>query len=189
MNSTIVVYGSSTGTCEAIAEKIAQKLGCEAINVQDLTADVVNSNQNLILGTSTWGAGEMQDDWYDGLRTLQGADLAGKTIALFGCGDCESYGDTFVGGMGELYNGIKAAIERGQSQACLDSAEREQARTEFKVSGATFVGAVETNGYSYDDSEAVIDGKFVGLPLDDINEDDKTDVRIEAWIAAIMPSL
>ena len=37
--------------------------------------------------------------------------------------------------------------------------------------------------------EAVIDGKFVGLPLDDINEDDKTDVRIEAWIAAIMPSL
>ena len=164
MNSTIVVYGSSTGTCEAIAEKIAQKLGCEAINVQDLTADVVNSNQNLILGTSTWGAGEMQDDWYDGLRTLQAADLAGKTIALFGCGDCESYGDTFVGGMGELYHGIKS-------------------------SGATFVGAVETDGYSYDDSEAVIDDKFVGLPLDDINEDDKTDVRIEAWIAAIMPSL
>jgi flavodoxin len=33
MNKTIVVFGSSTGTCEAIAEKIAQKLGCEAINV------------------------------------------------------------------------------------------------------------------------------------------------------------
>ena len=27
MNSTIVIYGSSTGTCEAIAEKIASKLG------------------------------------------------------------------------------------------------------------------------------------------------------------------
>ena len=89
MNATIVVYGSSTGTCEAIAEKIAQKLGCEAINVQDLTADVVNANQNLILGTSTWGAGELQDDWYDGLKVLQGADLSGKTIALFGCGDCD----------------------------------------------------------------------------------------------------
>ena len=59
MNATIVVYGSSTGTCEAIAEKIAQKLGCEAINVQNLTADVVNDNKNLILGTSTWGAGEL----------------------------------------------------------------------------------------------------------------------------------
>ena len=164
MNATIVIYGSSTGTCEAIAEKIAQKLGCEVINVQDLTAEVVNNNQNLILGTSTWGAGELQDDWYDGLKILQQADLSGKTIALFGCGDSESYGDTFVGGISELYNGIKA-------------------------SGATFVGSVDTDGYTFDDSEAVVDGKFVGLPLDDVNEDDKTDTRIEAWIADITPYL
>ena len=164
MNKTIVVYGSSTGTCEAIAEKIAQMLGCEAINVQDLTADVVESNQNLILGTSTWGAGELQDDWYDGLRLLQGANLSEKTIALFGCGDCESYSDTFVGGIGELYNGIKE-------------------------SGANIVGAVSTDGYTFDDSEAVVDGKFVGLPLDDVNEDDKTDSRIDAWIADITPYL
>ena len=164
MNATIVIYGSSTGTCEAIAEKIAQKLGCEVINVQDLTAEVVNNNQNLILGTSTWGAGELQDDWYDGLKILQQADLSGKTIALFGCGDSESYGDTFVGGIGELYNGIKA-------------------------SGATFLGSVDTDGYTFDDSEAVVDGKFVGLPLDDVNEDDKTDTRIEAWIADITPYL
>ena len=164
MNKTIVVFGSTTGTCEDIAEKIAQKLGCEAIDVQKLTADVVNNNQNLILGTSTWGAGELQDDWYDGLRVLQTANLADKTIALFGCGDCESYGDTFVGGIGELYNGIKE-------------------------SGATFVGAVDVDGYTFGDSEAVVDGKFVGLPLDDVNEDDKTDARIEAWIAAISPNL
>ena len=164
MNATIVIYGSSTGTCEAIAEKIAQKLGCEAIDVQKLTADVVNNNQNLILGTSTWGAGELQDDWYDGLKVLQGADLTGKTIALFGCGDCESYGDTFVGGIGELFNALK-------------------------TTGATFVGAVDVDGYTFGDSEAVVDGKFVGLPLDDVNEDDKTDARIEAWIAAISPNL
>ena len=164
MNATIVVYGSSTGTCEAIAEKIAQKLGCEAIDVQNLTADVVNNNQNLILGTSTWGAGELQDDWYDGLKVLQGADLTGKTIALFGCGDCESYGDTFVGGIGELFNALK-------------------------TSGARFVGAVDLDGYTFGGSEAVVDGKFVGLPLDDVNEDDKTDTRIDAWIAAISPNL
>ena len=164
MKATIVVYGSSTGTCEAIAEKIAEKLGCGAINVQDLTAEVVNDNQNLILGTSTWGAGELQDDWYDGLKVLQDADLSEKTIALFGCGDCESYGDTFVGGIGELYNGIKE-------------------------SGARFVGAVDTDEYTFDDSEAVVDGKFIGLPLDDVNEDDKTDARIEAWIALISPEL
>ena len=83
MDTTIVVYGSMTGTCEAIAEKIAKKLGCECVNVQDLTPEIVENHKNLILGTSTWGAGEMEDDWYDGLKVLQGADLSGKTIALF----------------------------------------------------------------------------------------------------------
>jgi len=164
MKKTVVVYGSSTGTCEAIAEKIGAKLGAEVMNVQDLTADVVAANENLILGTSTWGAGELQDDWYDGLKVLQSADLTGKVIALFGCGDCESYGDTFVGGLGELYDGIKQ-------------------------SGARIVGSVSTDGYTFDDSAAVVDGKFVGLPLDDVNEDNMTDGRIDAWIAAITPAL
>jgi flavodoxin I len=164
MRKTVVVYGSSTGTCEAIAEKIGAKLGAEVLNVQDLTADIVADNENLILGTSTWGAGELQDDWYDGLRVLQSADLKGKVVALFGCGDCESYGDTFVGGIGELYDGIKD-------------------------SGARFVGSVSTDGYTFDDSAAVVDGQFVGLPLDDVNEDSKTDGRIDAWIAQISPNL
>ena len=95
---------------------------------------------------------------------MKAADLSGKTIALFGCGDCESYSDTFVGGIGELYDGIKD-------------------------SGARFIGAVPTDGYTFDDSAAVIDGQFIGLPLDDVNEDDKTDDRIDAWVAAISPSL
>lgn len=164
MNKTIVIYGSSTGTCQELAEKIAGKLGVEAVNVQSLDADIVKENTNLILGTSTWGAGEMQDDWYEGIKVLQSSDLVGKTIAIFGCGDCESYGDTFVGGMGELYNGIKD-------------------------SGATFVGQVATDGYTFDDSDAVIDGEFIGLPLDEVNEDDKTDERIDSWIASFKDKL
>ena len=164
MSKTIVIFGSSTGTCEAIAEKIGSRLGAEVLNVQDLTADVVAANDNLILGTSTWGAGELQDDWYDGINVLKSADLSSKTIALFGCGDCESYGDTFVGGLGELYDGIKQ-------------------------SGARIVGSVSTDGYTFDDSAAVVDGKFVGLPLDDVNEDNMTDGRIDAWIAQISPNL
>ncbi len=164
MNKTIVIYGSSTGTCQSLAEKIAGELGVDAIDVQSLNADTVKENTNLILGTSTWGAGEMQDDWYEGIKVLQSSDLAGKTIAIFGCGDCESYSDTFVGGMGELYNGIKD-------------------------SGATFVGQVATDGYTFDDSDAVIDGEFIGLPLDEVNEDDKTDDRISSWIASFKDKL
>lgn len=164
MNKTIVVYGSSTGTCESIANDIALKLGVEAINVSDLTADVVADNVNLILGTSTWGAGEVQDDWYDGINVLKGCDLSSKTVALFGCGDSASYSDTFCGGMAEIYQAAKA-------------------------SGANIIGAVDTAGYTYDDSDAVVDGMFVGLALDNDNEDSMTPARINAWIEQITPSL
>lgn len=71
MKKTIVVYGSTTGTCEEIANKIGSKLGAEVINVADFTTDTVAENDNLILGTSTWGAGELQDDWYDGIDVLK----------------------------------------------------------------------------------------------------------------------
>ena len=164
MKSTVVIYGSSTGTCQNIAQNIAGKLGVEAIDVTALTNDVVKANDNLILGTSTWGAGDMQDDWYDGIKVLKSAGLQGKMVAIFGCGDSESYSDTFCGGMRELYNAAQKA-------------------------GATIIGSVDALDYTYDDSEAVVDGHFVGLALDDVNEDDKTENRIEAWIAAIKPLL
>ena len=164
MKKTIVVFGSSTGTCEGIAGQIAAKLGAEAINVSDLSADVIAANDNLILGTSTWGSGEVQDDWYDGLSTIKDAGLSGKTVAIFGCGDSASYSDTFCGGMAEIYNAANAA-------------------------GANVIGSVSTDGYTFDDSEAVVDGKFVGLALDNDNEEDQTEGRIDAWIAEITPSL
>ena len=108
MSKTVVVFGSSTGTCEAIAEKIGAKLGAEVVNVQDLNGDVLAAD-NILLGTSTWGAGELQDDWYDGLGVVKGTDLSGKTVAIFGCGDSASYGDTFCSAMKELYDAAKAA--------------------------------------------------------------------------------
>lgn len=164
MKKTIVVYGSSTGTCQNIAETIGKKMDAEVIDVVNFNADVVAEHENFLLGTSTWGAGELQDDWYDGLNVLKSADLAGKTVALFGCGDCESYGDTFCGGMAEIFNAAQFA-------------------------GATIVGQVSTDGYTFDDSEAVVDGQFVGLALDEVNEDDKTEARIDAWLEQIKPAL
>lgn len=164
MKKTVVVFGSSTGTCETIAETIGKKLGAEVVNVTEMNEDTVNGAENLLLGTSTWGAGELQDDWYDGIGVLKGTSLAGKTVAIFGCGDAASYGDTFCGGMIEIYNAAKAA-------------------------GAKIIGEVATDGYSFDDSDAVVDGKFIGLALDDVNEDDKTESRIDAWIEAIKPEL
>lgn len=160
MSKTIVVYGSTTGTCESIAQTIGDQLGAEVINVADLTANQLAEADNIVLGTSTWGAGELQDDWYDGVNVVKSANLSGKRVALFGCGDSASYSDTFCGGMKELYDAAVAA-------------------------GATVVGAVPTDGYTFDDSDAVVDGQFVGLALDDVNEDDKTSERISAWLPAL----
>ncbi|MFR9496443.1 MAG: flavodoxin FldA [Rikenellaceae bacterium] len=164
MKSTVVIYGSTTGTCGDIAQTIASKLGVEAIEVSSMTVDTIASHEVLILGTSTWGAGELQDDWYDGVETLKSAGLSGKTVALFGCGDSSSYCDTFCDGIGIIYEAAKGA-------------------------GATVVGSVSTDGYSFDESVAVVDGVFVGLALDSDNEDDKTEGRIDAWIESIKPAL
>ena len=160
MSKTIVVYGSTTGSCESIAQTLGDQLGAEVINVSDLTANQLAEADNIVLGTSTWGAGELQDDWYDGVNVVKSANLSGKRVALFGCGDSASYSDTFCGGMKELYDAAVAA-------------------------GATVVGAVPTDGYTFDDSDAVVDGQFVGLALDDVNEDDKTSERISAWLPAL----
>ena len=165
MKKTCVIYGSSTGTCEDIAKRIASKLdNAEVVDAAKLNVETIADYDNLLLGTSTWGAGEMQDDWYDGVKALKAADLNGKTIALFGCGDSESYCDTFCGGMAELYKAVEGK-------------------------GANIVGMVSADDYNFEDSEAVIDGEFVGLALDEMNESDKTDERIDAWIESFKAQL
>ena len=164
MKKTGIFYGSSTGTCEDLANQIADKMGVAASDVHSadkLSADLVKEYDLLILGTSTWGDGELQDDWYDGIKVLKSADLSFKSIALFGCGDSESYCDTFCDGMGILYEHLKD-------------------------SGCSFIGnKVGTDGYSFSSSIAVVNGAFVGLALDEVNESDKTAERIDNWTAEL----
>lgn len=164
MKKTGIFYGSSTGTCEDLANQIADKMGVAASDVHSadkLSADLVKEYDLLILGTSTWGDGELQDDWYDGIKVLKSADLSFKSIALFGCGDSESYCDTFCDGMGILYE-------------------------DLKDSGCNFIGnKVGTDGYSFTSSIAVVNGAFVGLALDEVNESDKTAERIGNWTAEL----
>lgn len=163
MKKVGIIFGSSTGTCENIANTIARKLGMSAedvMNAGEITVDKVNEYEVLLLGTSTWGYGELQDDWCDGINVLKSTDLKGKTIALFGCGDSESYSDTFCDAIGLLYQ-------------------------DLKDSGCSIVGKVSPAGYHFSSSIAVVDGMFVGLALDDVNEDDKTEGRIDAWLEEI----
>jgi flavodoxin, long chain len=163
MKNLGVFYGSTTGTCEGIARAIAGKLGIPEENVIDvskMTTEKVAVYDVLILGTSTWGDGELQDDWYDGAELLKKLNLSDKMIALFGCGDSESYSDTFCDAMGVLYN-------------------------DLKNTGCTFIGQVSVDDYTFSSSNAVMGSNFVGLALDEVNEDNKTTKRIESWVEVI----
>ncbi|EAH6026453.1 flavodoxin FldA [Campylobacter upsaliensis] len=156
-----VIYGSAMGNTESAANIIADKLGIsDVLNIADINADKINSYDKLICGTSTWGSGDLQDDW-DGFD-FSGLSLSGKVVAVFGMGDSESYSDTYCGGMGKLAQNLKDA-------------------------GATLVGEVSTDGYNFEASDAVVGGKFVGLALDNDNQEDQTEARIDAWIAQIKP--
>ncbi|MEM9976766.1 MAG: flavodoxin, partial [Cyanobacteria bacterium P01_D01_bin.2] len=53
----------------------------------------------------------------------------------------------------------------------------------------TIVGAVSAEGYSFEQSTAVRDGQFVGLPLDEVNESDKTEQRIMDWLELLKPDM
>ena len=153
-----IFFGSTTGTNEELAGKIAEKLNVAASdvhNVGNTQADAVASYDVLLLGTSTWGDGELQDDWYDFLDALKKQDLSGKKVGLFGCGDSESYPDTFCDAIGLLFEALKQT-------------------------GCTFKGSYIPEDYGVINSLICNEGQFIGLAVDE-SDPGKTDSRIAAW--------
>ncbi|MDR2887243.1 MAG: flavodoxin [Bacteroidales bacterium] len=162
MSKIGIFYGSSSGNTEDVARKIAEKLGvgsADVYNAGNAKASDLTACDVLLLGSSTWGLGDLQDDWVDFVKTVASADLSGKRVALFGCGDSSSYPDTFCDAMGKIYRAISGK--------------------------ATVIGFTGTDGYSFDASEAVENNRFVGLALDEDNESHLTESRIEAWTAQL----
>ncbi len=161
-----VFYGSTTGNTKKVADQIAELLDLDgdAIDVVGDDHPPFEEYEGLILGVSTWGAGEAQDDWLEALPALSRARLAGTKVAIFGLGDQGGYPDSFVDAMRDLYD---AAIS----------------------AGATVVGAWDTDGYTFDESRAVIDNRFVGLALDEDNQADLTDDRLSNWVARLRTEL
>ena len=117
---TGIFFGSTTGTTESVAARIAERLGVAQADVHNVAAASVEDVKKydlLLLGSSTWGSGELQDDWPGFLDKLGKEDLSGRRVALFGCGDAGIYsglastGCTFVGGFdAEEYPGCGSRL-------------------------------------------------------------------------------
>lgn len=101
-----IFYGTTTGSTLEVAEMIARELNVNPQDVHDVArtapSDVADYDV-IILGASTWGAGDLQEDMAGFLDGLQSLDLEGKEVAIFGCGD-ESMADTFCNSVGEIYH-------------------------------------------------------------------------------------
>lgn len=154
-----IFYGSSTGNTEVIADKIQQNFGediADVFNIDGVDKKDIEKYPYLIFGTSTWGLGDMQDDWEDFMDDLKTIDLSKKKVAFFGLGDQEVYADSFVNGMGELYDQI--------------------------AKHTNVVGAWPSKGYKFRHSKAVKNDKFVGLAIDYDNQLNKANKMVEQWV-------
>lgn len=159
--ATAIFFASSTGNSEEIASKIASNLNdIEVFDLAGTKVDKIQEYDKLVLGGSTWGDGELNDDWEDAWDDFCKLDLSNKTIALFGLGDQESYSDEFCSALGLIYEQVISM-------------------------GAKVIGFTSTEGYYHDESKAQLDDKFVGLVLDEDNESDLTDERINNWTNSI----
>jgi len=93
----VIVYASITGNTEAMAKAIAEGIKQNGYQVDqiiayDAHASDLNQYDGVLIGTYTWGTGELPDEMLDFYDELQVVDLSGKKAAVFGSYD-SLYGD------------------------------------------------------------------------------------------------
>ena len=164
-----IFFGTDTGNTRRIAKDIATALGsaiaAKPVNVRNASVTDMLAYDTLILGTPTYGegllpglsTGNATESWEEFLPALAGQDFSGKKVAIYGLGNQKSYPAEFVDAVFYLYE-------------------------QFKQCGATIIGEWATEGYNFKASKAVVDGRFVGLALDQENQKDLTPERLDAWL-------
>jgi flavodoxin I len=161
MNTKIgLLWGSDTGMTEDIVKLIVDELGVDtvdSINVFDKPLDAFQQYDKLILGLSTWYDGELQSDWEEFFEDFQGIDFSGKQVVLFGLGDQDGYGQYFVDGLGIIGEVVVK-------------------------NGGTILANWPIEGYDFEASKGLVTPThFYGLAIDEDNQPELTDKRLEDW--------
>jgi len=163
-NTIGLFYGTDTSNTEMVGQKIQQQFAeldqaVELHDIKDSDVSTLLEYDFLILGIPTWDFGGIQSDWEEVGDALSELDLSGKVIALYGLGDQFGYGDYFVDAMGWLHE-------------------------KLVNTGATFIGQWSREGYDFEASRGANADKteFVGLAVDEDQQFDLTDQRVEQWV-------
>ncbi|NOS87749.1 MAG: flavodoxin [Methylococcaceae bacterium] len=171
-----IFFGTDTGSTRLVAKKIYSMLGAEIAdkpkNINRTRVEDLLQYDALILGTPSYGVGDLpglavgceEANWAEFVPYLDGVDFSGKRIALFGLGYQERYASRFASSLIKLYR-------------------------VFYGCGADIVGRWSTEGYQFEFSDAVIDGQFVGLVLDQRGQAFLTDERLQVWLGQVKPLL
>lgn len=170
MEKTGLFFGPEKGAVHRVAEKIRDAAGegrIDLIPVGSASAADLEKYNKIIFGISTvgketWDQDFSNTDWSRFFSEISKIDYRKRTIAIFGLGDHVTYPGHFVNAMGMLAREIL--------KICPD---------------ARIVGQVDPSGYEFEESEAMIDGRFIGLALDEDFEPELTDKRITSWVSQI----
>jgi len=158
-------WGSTTGNQEEAAQFLMDYMAEEGFTIESFDikstspSEMLNYKQ-LIIGCPTWNVGELQEDWESVYLEYQKLDFKGIKAAFFGCGDQVGYSDNFLDAIGLL---AKPFIENG----------------------GELIGRWSTDGYEFDDSLALDGDEFLGLGLDNDNQEEETEERLIIWAELI----
>jgi flavodoxin I len=158
-----IFFGSYTGNTRRVAKQMQTEFGVNNADLHNIAKTWLRDMEKypfMVFGTSTWGRGELQDDWNYIIDELGDTDFKGIKIALFGTGDPIRFPDTFVDALGILY---EVLIE----------------------TGAEIVGDTPASEYVFNSSKAQRGNRLVGLALDTENDEKENNAKIKEWVESL----
>ena len=158
-------WGSTTGNQEEVSELLKEYMEAEGYEVDSYDIRSTDLSKmleysNLIIGCPTWNIGELQEDWEEVYLEYRKLDFSNITGAFFGAGDQISYSFNYLDAVGLL---AKPFVENG----------------------GKLVGKLPTEGYEFDESEALEGDELLGLGIDNDNEEELTEERLVNWVELI----
>jgi flavodoxin I len=158
-----LVYSKHSEHTAAVAALIQEQLTIKAteVNVEDAPFDALLNFDLLILGASTWFDGELPNYWDEYLPGLEDKDFSGKKIALFGLGNQTGYPENYQDAIGILADF-------------------------FESRGAEIIGHTNTDGYQFESSASIRNGKFCGLAIDSSFTENQIKSLVSDWLSIII---
>ena len=171
MSKIGVFVASAGGTTLKIVDVLKEEFEIDEDDIISMEEDFDEIEQFseydvLLLGSSTWGQGDVHFSWVDAILEIEdeGLELDGKKVAFFGAGDAKKHGEEFCSALAKLHK-------------------------TFTNAGASAVGAIPVDGYTFEHSEAQMGDKLCGCAIDEHNEPELTQQRIKLWIETLKKEL